>query len=163
MSKETPYVDGWPQMPLITVMAKALATHTQEPIIGCVVVNMNTHALVATASHLYTLQSGFRVAVQQYDYTSITGVEVRTHGGQGDLVLSLPGYTGAHGIHFSSKNSIPDVSAMAEKIRGRLGSSASPATPDAADQLRKLGELRDAGVLTDDEFAAKKAELLARL
>lgn len=37
--------------------------------------------------------------------------------------------------------------------------------PDVSilDQLKKLGELRDVGVLTDDEFAAKKAELLARL
>ncbi|WP_285702379.1 SHOCT domain-containing protein [Microtetraspora sp. NBRC 16547] len=29
--------------------------------------------------------------------------------------------------------------------------------------LRKLGELRDKGVITDAEFAAKKAELLARI
>jgi uncharacterized membrane protein YeaQ/YmgE (transglycosylase-associated protein family) len=32
-----------------------------------------------------------------------------------------------------------------------------------ADQLRKLGELRDAGVLTDEEFETKKQELLARM
>lgn len=38
-----------------------------------------------------------------------------------------------------------------------------PAVPDAADQLRKLGELRDSGVLTEEEFSAKKAELLARM
>ena len=34
---------------------------------------------------------------------------------------------------------------------------------DPADQIRKLGELRDEGLLTDEEFAAKKAELLDRL
>lgn len=33
---------------------------------------------------------------------------------------------------------------------------------DPTDQLRKLAELRDAGILTDEEFAAKKAQLLAR-
>ncbi|RFS82908.1 SHOCT domain-containing protein [Actinomadura spongiicola] len=38
---------------------------------------------------------------------------------------------------------------------------ASP--PDAAELLRKLGELRDAGILTDDEFQAKKKEILDRL
>jgi uncharacterized membrane protein YeaQ/YmgE (transglycosylase-associated protein family) len=32
-----------------------------------------------------------------------------------------------------------------------------------ADQLRKLAELRDAGVLTDEEFEDKKRQLLARL
>jgi uncharacterized membrane protein YeaQ/YmgE (transglycosylase-associated protein family) len=31
------------------------------------------------------------------------------------------------------------------------------------DQLRKLAELRDAGVLTDEEFETKKQELLARM
>jgi hypothetical protein len=30
-------------------------------------------------------------------------------------------------------------------------------------QLRKLGELRDEGLLTEEEFSAKKAELLNRL
>lgn len=40
---------------------------------------------------------------------------------------------------------------------------AAPARGDTADQLKKLGELRDAGVLTQAEFDAKKAELLVRL
>lgn len=37
------------------------------------------------------------------------------------------------------------------------------ATDDVFAQLEKLGKLRDAGVLTPEEFEAKKAELLARL
>jgi hypothetical protein len=32
--------------------------------------------------------------------------------------------------------------------------------PDLADQLRKLADLRDAGVLTEEEFAAQKAKIL---
>jgi hypothetical protein len=42
----------------------------------------------------------------------------------------------------------------------------APAGPSAAltdevvDQLKKLAELRDAGIVTDDEFAAKKQALL---
>ena len=31
---------------------------------------------------------------------------------------------------------------------------------DMVEQLRKLGELRDAGILTEEEFAAQKARLL---
>ncbi len=43
---------------------------------------------------------------------------------------------------------------------------APPPPPPAADddmisQLEKLGELRDKGILTDEEFAAQKAKLLA--
>jgi hypothetical protein len=40
---------------------------------------------------------------------------------------------------------------------------ATPPDPDALEQLRKLGELRDTGVLTNAEFEAKKAELLGRI
>ena len=36
------------------------------------------------------------------------------------------------------------------------------ASADTDDNLRKLSDLHDAGVLTDEEFEAKKAQLLAR-
>jgi hypothetical protein len=36
----------------------------------------------------------------------------------------------------------------------------APPQLDMVDQLRRLGELRDAGILTEDEFAAQKAKLL---
>jgi hypothetical protein len=38
--------------------------------------------------------------------------------------------------------------------------AAAPPQLDMVDQLRRLGELRDAGILTEDEFAAQKAKLL---
>jgi len=36
----------------------------------------------------------------------------------------------------------------------------APAPDDVYAQLRKLGELKDAGILTEEEFTAKKAKLL---
>jgi Short C-terminal domain len=58
----------------------------------------------------------------------------------------------------------------AERAPERPGARAAGQRPPAAasedevvELLRKLGDLRDAGVLTDDEFAAKKAELLRRI
>lgn len=50
--------------------------------------------------------------------------------------------------------------------RESSASTAQPApasAPDPVDQLRKLAELRDAGILTADEFESKKAELLNRM
>ena len=35
------------------------------------------------------------------------------------------------------------------------------AVPDVVDQLRALGQLRTDGLLTDEEFAAQKAKILA--
>jgi len=45
------------------------------------------------------------------------------------------------------------------------GAGAAPAAgkEDPADRLKKLGELKDSGVLTDEEFEAKKAEILKEL
>ena len=34
---------------------------------------------------------------------------------------------------------------------------------DTAEQIRKLAELRDSGAISEEEFEAKKRELLARL
>lgn len=40
--------------------------------------------------------------------------------------------------------------------------AAAPAGgPSTLDQLKQLGELKDQGVLTDEEFAAQKAKLLS--
>jgi Short C-terminal domain len=43
------------------------------------------------------------------------------------------------------------------------GHEHSLGSPDIADQIKKLADLRDQGVLTEDEFQQKKAELLAKM
>lgn len=61
------------------------------------------------------------------------------------------------------------VRARVEKAvadRGRpqaAATAAAPAAPDLVDQLQRLAGLRDQGVLTEAEFQAKKADLLARM
>jgi hypothetical protein len=87
--------------------------------------------------------------------------------------------TGELTVHASGNNAVisqivkADLKLLVEALRQRLadGSGAAPAMqqaaqtaqPDVMDQLRKLAELRDAGILTTEEFDAKKAELLRRL
>jgi hypothetical protein len=46
-----------------------------------------------------------------------------------------------------------------EQLARLAGASTAP---DVTEQIAKLAELRDQGALTEDEFAAKKAELLGR-
>jgi hypothetical protein len=54
--------------------------------------------------------------------------------------------------------------AVAEQMAAQQPAAPPPSTPapgdDLIEQLRQLGELRDAGVLTEEEFAASKARLL---
>ena len=38
--------------------------------------------------------------------------------------------------------------------------AASPAEPDVSDELTKLAQLHTQGILTDEEFSAKKAQIL---
>jgi ribosomal protein L7/L12 len=58
----------------------------------------------------------------------------------------------------------PEVPSAAPRSRdGELDASSPPGPTDVFDQIRRLGELRDAGLITPDEFEAKKVELLARL
>ena len=53
---------------------------------------------------------------------------------------------------------------VSEGINTQLSAQhAQPAAPSITDQIEKLGELRDRGVLSEDEFQTKKAELLQRM
>lgn len=56
----------------------------------------------------------------------------------------------------------PEEEPVRAQVRRRPGDAGrDPA--DIADRIRQLGELHGAGLLTDDEFRTKKAELLAEL
>lgn len=48
-------------------------------------------------------------------------------------------------------------------LRGKSAPAEAAAQSDVVEQITKLASLHDAGILTDDEFAEKKAELLKRL
>ncbi|GLK79950.1 SHOCT domain-containing protein [Methylopila turkensis] len=56
----------------------------------------------------------------------------------------------------------PAPSARPDELR-TAAARPSDAASDPIELIRKLAALRDAGVLTDDEFQAKKTELLARI
>lgn len=66
--------------------------------------------------------------------------------------------------------SLPFAAAVLAAVRsaGPVGVAAVEAGPrrdpaDIADRIRHLGELHEAGLVTDEEFSVKKAELLAEL
>ena len=56
-----------------------------------------------------------------------------------------------------------EVAAAQPRNPAPTGDAESPSTDEPMEQLRKLGELRDAGVLTAAEFEAKKHQLLDRI
>lgn len=98
------------------------------------------------------------------------GASQQQGGGHGTLTFSGP--DGTVRLEELPVVGTPDpVAARREQPAAGPGSASAPEPagaphPDAAgtlDTLERLAALRDRGVLTEDEFAAKKAELLRRL
>jgi hypothetical protein len=101
-----------------------------------------------------------RLVRSDIPYSSISGLNIHKMG----LWLLEVG-SGAGDYQFSA-GSREGASQLANLIRQCIDQYNRPepaqviAAIDPMDQLRKLVELHAAGVVTDDEFAAKKAQLL---
>ena len=59
-----------------------------------------------------------------------------------------------------AKRSIEQQQAAQDEFASYVRQTAGPVT-GSADEITKLAGLRDSGVITDEEFAAQKAKLLA--
>ncbi|WP_426624290.1 SHOCT domain-containing protein [Leifsonia sp. McL0607] len=127
----------------------------------------------------------------QQSYQSVAGAQVKFGALSGYFEVSAGGMQNTDKSYWSTKkgtdpskaancvslNSKRDADRFREAvsfIMERIHSLSMPAAAVAAPSdggeadaiiasIKKLGELRDAGVLTDNEFDAKKAELLSRL
>jgi hypothetical protein len=145
--------------------------------------------VVLTDRHVFILKTGFMAGqsfggkATSFDYGQITGVEVRVSMMSGIFEIRAAGmsltdvsYYGNNKDNsaYKASNAIPIVKKqaavfqdVARRIRERMDALRSvPAQPVAVDipgQLTQLAALRDAGVVTPEEFAAKKSELLARM
>jgi hypothetical protein len=74
----------------------------------------------------------------------------------------LKGQHDENQVQFLRKHQ-PEFEAVRDRVEATIaGSATSSAAPamDIADQLRKLAELRDEGILSEEEFQGKKTQLL---
>jgi uncharacterized membrane protein YdbT with pleckstrin-like domain len=82
--------------------------------------------------------------------------------GAGDLLIESAGEQGSS--HFTDIRQPDDVKNVIthqiDQALGRRSNPAPAAAPDVYAQLEKLADLRDRGVITDEEFEAQKAKLL---
>ena len=133
--------------------------------------------------------STFGKQVNSWNYAQISGLEDRRQMTSRALILQVPGANpvvkfgrldGGSGSVWEAPNAImvdkksPEVDQAVTEIRRLIGehqrpnasapapsnSSASSPADDSIDQLRRLAQLRDEGVLTEEEFSAKKAQIL---
>jgi hypothetical protein len=146
-------------------------------------------AIIGTDRRLFVFKKGwlsgsaFGKKMATWDYRNITGVQIETGILSGTVAVQAAGITMGDYSYWSTGKDDPQKAANALAIardhfpQARSGvarlrellsaaqhapvANSTQAPPDLADQLRKLASLRDEGILTEEEFQAKKAQLLA--
>jgi hypothetical protein len=99
---------------------------------------------------------------------SVSSVQVRRGAWYHDVTVYASGNTIVMSMDATDAEKLRGL-VMEQVLRGSsASSSASSAPPPPAgdaiiDQIKKLAELRDAGIISGEEFEAKKADLLSRL
>lgn len=189
MAKRTfTYKDGWPLMqPLGAKEAKLRDQNmiSGEQVLGQVIGSFG-QAVIATTHKVLIVKTGsmagqmFGGKATSFDYRNIMGVEVRTGFVSGEFEVIIGGLATSKGKAkvkpAEAPNAISFASAeqklfqnMAAQIRMMSGQPLAAASGQASpqesvpEQIRQLAELHGSGILTDAEFAAKKAELLRRM
>lgn len=146
----------------------------------------NGSALVATNRRVFVFKKGitsgsfFSKQLNSWDFANVSGIEVKQGMTTRGLVVQVPGVApvtkfgrfenGAGSVWeapnalMADKDGLDDAVAIlrtliADHQRPHASASDNQA-PDPVDQIRRLAELRDQGILTDEEFQAKKRQLL---
>ncbi len=76
------------------------------------------------------------------------------------IVGTASAVSGSVQHHQQQKYASQDAEAQQQAAPPEAAPAAAPAEPDLQTQLVQLGQLHDQGILTDEEFSAKKAQLL---
>lgn len=171
------------------LLADALASG--EEVIGRLVGINKSQALVLTDRRVFIIKVGWRSGqtlggkVSSFEYRNINSVEVRASMLTGVFEIAAGGVQGKQAGYYGKKkesawqlpNTVPiakkqmkDFQLAAQAIRERstvaqhpMATDPKTAQADVVGQIKQLAQLRDAGVLSEAEFAAKKTEMLTRL
>jgi Bacterial PH domain/Short C-terminal domain len=135
--------------------------------------------LVLTDRRLLFVKEGMfgRGKTEDFTFDRITSVEFSKGMATADLKVMAMGNESKFNVNKDDGKEMTDLirnrtsgaqrvapGAAAQPVPPAAGSvqGGEPA-PDIPEQIRKLAELRDEGMLTEEQFEAKKAELLSRM
>lgn len=98
--------------------------------------------------------------MEVFPYSNISSIEM----GKGLMGHSITFFASGNKATMKWINQ-GDVQAFIQEVKSRIGkrSDTSSTTLDIPDQIKKLAELKSAGILSDDEFETKKKELLSKM
>jgi hypothetical protein len=126
--------------------------------------------LVVTERRLVFFAKGMtRTRQEDFPYSKLSSLQTKTSMMSGQLTIFVSG----NKAHIKSVLPKERVIEIGEYVRGRISdtpespSLSAPATTSAesppAERLRSLQSMRDQGLITADEFEAKRAQILADL
>jgi hypothetical protein len=104
-------------------------------------------------------------SLEEFNLSSISSIEVNKKLTGERLVIHASGNRAEINkmMHGQADTLAHEFRTLRQSGSEQAHTSASPSAPDVLDQIRKLSELHNAGVLTLEEFESKKATLLERL
>jgi hypothetical protein len=158
-----------------------------ENVIG-VIKGPSKQALVALETRLFIVKPGlmagsaFGAKVTAFDYRQITAIELNKKLTTAVIEVIAAGYQGTRKTSFWSQEdgedawktsnclplgrneaekAQPVLAAIRERIEGAHAPAPSANGSGIAEQLEKLAQLREQGVLSEDEFVAAKARVVS--
>jgi hypothetical protein len=162
-----------------------------EETIEAIVTGPSNQAVIGTDRRVFIYKKGFMAGatfgseLTSWDYRNLAGIQIHTGMMSGAVVVQAPGQSGVRpniwkntdSDPYKAPNAIPinrpwdQAKAGVARLRQLIDLAHPPARAPAtsadgpatsvADELRKLADLRDSGALSEDEFSALKAKLLA--
>ena len=127
--------------------------------------------LVSTNRRLVFIDKGllYGIKVEDFPLDKITSIQYETGLLFGNVKIHTSGNTA--NIEQVDKKSARHFSEFVREKLSRpkevapivITTTAAPAAPDVLEQLEKLGKLKAAGILSEEEFSEQKAKLLAKL
>ena len=125
--------------------------------------------LVQTNERLLFIKDGMmNQTTEDFPYNKISSIQWSSGMVTGTITVFVSGNKAimTNVDKAGGKEMVDEIRArIAELMHSQVTTPATAVEPKAnvVDQLKQLGELRDLGILTSEEFDAKKAELLTRL
>jgi Bacterial PH domain/Short C-terminal domain len=121
--------------------------------------------LVLTDRRLLFVKEGMfgRGKTEDFTFDRITSVEFSKGMATADLKVMAMGNESKFNVNKDDGKDMTDLLRNRTSAAQQAAAAPSPGQGDIPDQLRKLAELRDAGIVSAEEFEAKKDDLLSRM
>jgi PH (Pleckstrin Homology) domain-containing protein/putative oligomerization/nucleic acid binding protein len=118
---------------------------------------------------MFVEQGMIRHNFEDFPYDKVVSVKTESGLRSGKITI----HSGGNKAELKDIHPKARVNEIGDYVRARIAAESTPAPATGGadtgtiesptEQLKKLAELRDAGIVTPEEFEAKKAELLARM